>query len=109
MNWQERIGAAHTEEEVIDLAREFLASFTPGQLSTLPRACEPPLKLVDRDDISAYAFDLVRHQCKVVEENPLVHELMRFFGPASSRLTRISSRRFVERGQIILDDKEGLA
>lgn len=102
MGWQQRIDGARTEQEVIDLTREFVASFTPRELSTLPRACEPPLKLVDRDDISGYAFDLVRHRCKVVEENAVVHRLADFFAYASSRLTHITARRFVDRGQIIL-------
>jgi len=104
MAWQQRIEAARTEQEVLEVTREFLATFTPRELATLPRACDPPLKLVDRDDISGYAFDLVRHRCKLVEENELVHRLSGFFTNASIRLTHIASRRFIERGQIVLRD-----
>ena len=97
ITWQQRIDSAHTEEEVVEAAREFLASFTPYELSALPAPCRPPSKLVDRDDVSNYAFDLVRHECETPAAMDLAHKLARFFSHASTRLTHIASRLYVQR------------
>jgi hypothetical protein len=100
ITWQQRIDCSHSEEEVVEAAREFLASFTPDEIASLPAPCRPPAKLVDRDDVSRYAFDLVRHECETPAALDLVHKLARFFSHAATRLTHIASRRYLERSHL---------
>lgn len=100
LTWQQRLDHALDEVEVIGIAREFLAMFTPYEIDRLPKPCQPPLKLVDREDISAYAYDLVRHECDDAPESAeLVHKLAHFFSNASMRIAQLSSRPQLERGE----------
>ena len=64
---------------------------------------------VDRDDVSSFAFDLVRHETEVPGEEVLVHKLARFFAHASTRLTHIASRKYIERGRRVPGDGKRLA
>lgn len=100
LTWQQRLDLAHDEGEVIAIAREFLAMFTPYEIDRLPKPCQPPLKLVDRDDISGYAYDLVRHECGDAEDTvELVHKLAHFFSHASMRMAQLSTRVHLEGGE----------
>ena len=59
--WQHRLDSSHSEAEVLNVAREFLAQFEPVELRSLPEACRPPARLQAADEVSIYAFELVRH------------------------------------------------
>jgi hypothetical protein len=92
--WQRRLDSAHSEAEIVDAARDFLALFDPFELNALPRACRPPGKIVDADDVAAYAFELVRHECDTdARETDLVHKLARFFAHAATRLSQVNAFR----------------
>ena len=98
--WQQRLDFARDETEVIAIAREFLARLTPYEIDRLPKPCQPPLKVVDRDDIAAYAYDLVRHDCGDAPESiELVHKLANFFSNASMRMAQLSTRVQLEHGK----------
>ena len=91
--WQHRLDAARGVDEVVAAARDFLAIFTPFELASLPGGCRPPAKLVDADDVSTYAFELVRFECAERDETAqLVHKLARFFSHASMRLAQLTAR-----------------
>lgn len=91
--WQHRLDAAHGVEEVVAAARDFLAILSPFELAALPEECRPPAKIVDADDISSYAFELVRFECAGRDETvELVHKLARFFSHASMRLAQVTAR-----------------
>jgi hypothetical protein len=100
LTWPQRLDLARDEAEVIGIARDFLAMFTPYELDSLPKPCQPPLKLVDREDIAAYAYDVVRHDC---DDNPevaeIVHKLAHFFSHASMRMAQLSTRVQLEHGR----------
>lgn len=99
LSWQERLDLAHDEVEVLAIAREFLAMFTPYEIDRLPKPCQPPLKLVDREDIAGYAYDLMRHDCDDAPETAeLVHKLAHFFSHASMRVAQLSTRAQLEHG-----------
>jgi hypothetical protein len=88
--WQHRLDAAETEAELVNAARDFLATFSPMDLYKLPAACQPPPRIIDGSDISGYAFDLVRHECEETEgAGDLVRRLARFFSHASVRLASV--------------------
>jgi hypothetical protein len=89
--WQQRLDSARSVAELVDVGRDFLASFDPFELHALPEHCRPPAKLIDAD-INAYAFDLVRHECATPETEELVHKLARFFSHAATRLAQLTAR-----------------
>jgi len=89
--WQERLDACHTAQELVDVGRDFLATFDPFELHALPEHCRPPAKLIEAD-IGAYAFDLVRHECATPQAQELVHKLARFFSHAAMRLAQVTAR-----------------
>ncbi|HUP30746.1 MAG TPA: hypothetical protein VM122_11270 [Usitatibacter sp.] len=94
LSWQGRLDAATTSDEVVSVARDYLANFSPYELVVLPKSCKPPHKLYDSEEVTTYAFTLVRHECH--KEQPavadLVHKLAHFFSNASIRLSEIQSR-----------------
>jgi glycine cleavage system regulatory protein len=55
---------------------------------------------VDREDVAAYAYDLVRHDC---DDGPevaeIVHKLAHFFSHASMRMAQLSTRVQLEHGR----------
>lgn len=94
LSWQGRLDAATSSAEVVTVARDFLATFSPYELVILPESCRPPHKLYDSEEVTIYAFALVRHDCQ--REQPLVadlvHKLAHFFSNASIRLSEIQAR-----------------
>ena len=88
-SWQDQLESAVTESEIVSVARDFIAQFTPQEIEQLPAACRPG-KFFEADDITAYAFSLMRHTCAVEDETAaLVHRLAAFFSNASIRLSQI--------------------
>jgi hypothetical protein len=90
MTWQERLDQACSRDEVVDIARTFLAAFTPYEIHALPAPCQPPPKLF-AEDIAPYAFELVRHECSTPETAEIVHQLAHFFSHASTRIAQLAS------------------
>jgi hypothetical protein len=90
--WQHRLDAAHAPGEIVAAARDYLATFAPTELGALPAGCRPPAKVVDADDVTTYAFELVRFECQQHETRELVHKLARFFSHASMRLAQLTAR-----------------
>lgn len=88
--WQRRLGIASDGQEVLDIARDFLATLSPFELHSLPESCRPPQKLF-QDDIATYAFDLTNHECNSAEPGELVHKLARFFSHAATRLATLTA------------------
>lgn len=93
--WESRLDMAADTQGVLRLCGEFLASFTPQELASLPARCHPPLKLVDSDDVSAYAVDLIRNTCEQ-EGDGVVRQFAAFFSYASLRLSRVLAYRHRE-------------
>lgn len=90
LTWQQRLANASTESEVVDVARDFIAQFSPYEIVTLPPQCRPPGKIHDSSDVTEYAFALVRHRCDDGEGvTSAVHKLADFFSHAAVRLSQI--------------------
>lgn len=88
-SWQDQLESAVSEGEVISVARDFIAQFTPQEIEQLPAACRPG-KFFEADDITAYAFALMRHNCDAEDGTAaLVHRIAGFFSSASIRLSQI--------------------
>lgn len=89
LSWQGRLVAASSAAEVIEVARNFVAAFTPLEIARLPALCRPP-ELADANDISEYAFALVRHNCDDNDGSArLAYRLASFFSNASILLSRV--------------------
>ena len=89
-DWIQRLKLARAEEEVMALAREYLASFDDYELRFLPVRCQPRV-LLCANDVSTYAFDLVVHRCEEMDASArLVRRLAEFFTFASIRLSEIT-------------------
>ena len=88
--WIQRLKLTRSEDEVMALAREYLASFDDYELRFLPVRCQPRALLCG-NDISTYAFDLVVHRCEEMDASArLVRTLAAFFTFASIRLSELA-------------------
>jgi hypothetical protein len=88
-SWQDRLHAATTEEEVVELCRYFVSQFSPYEIATLPEGCRPE-RFVDASDVSEYAFAIVQHRCDDGQGADYVsHRLSSFFSGATTRLAQI--------------------
>jgi hypothetical protein len=87
--WQHRLATAHSEAQLLAVARAFLSQLSADERASLPEPCRPPATLRHADDISVYAFELVRRECMQSEFPELGRRLARFFSFASARLAKI--------------------
>ena len=91
-SWQDSVRAAETEVDVLDIAKDFVAQFSPYEIAQLPFACRPG-KFLDAADVTEYAFDLARHRCEEGGAGAeTIHRLSAFFTDANQRLAEILPR-----------------
>lgn len=89
MSWQMVIDATPSEQELVQVARDFIASFTPHEIEMLPAECRPR-KLVDGEDLAAYSYDLTLHRWDDDDAAAaVIQSFARFFADASVRLAQI--------------------
>ena len=86
ISWFALIDSAKTPFEVVAVARDFMATWTPEELARIPEACRPG-KLRDGDDIESL------HACLVEE-----YRNSRATGPALKSLQELTS--FIVRASI---------
>ena len=89
LTWQERIEDAGTEPEVVAVARDYLARLSQDEYAELPLELRPR-KIVDANDIAAYALDLARHEAADPDEMNLVQRLAQLLSLASVRVSEIA-------------------
>jgi hypothetical protein len=90
LSWIERIDAATSTTEILDIARVYTASLTLDEISALPLECRPR-KLVDASDLSEYAMDLMRASCDSPEPSPLVLKLAAVISHAATKSSEVLS------------------
>src|SRR6187551_1010393 len=86
-SWQGMLDEAGSPDEVVGVARDFVARISPEEFSALPPDCRPH-KLVDADDVVDYAVTLVRES--FMSENssdPILQHIATFFTHACTRLS----------------------
>lgn len=88
--WTGTIRSVGNIQELMHLARAYIASWDKARIALLPPDCRPA-PMASPDDLAAYAVVLVRRQCSgEAGKNPeLLDELSRFFATASVRLAEI--------------------
>ncbi len=88
-SWQDRLDSASTEGDVVNVAKDYVAQFSPQEIESLPELCRPG-KFFVANDIADYAFLLFRNHCEdKVETAALVDKLSGFFSNATIRLSQI--------------------
>jgi hypothetical protein len=93
LSWQDRLEVAMTEGEVLAVARDFLATVTPYEIAGLPAALRPE-RIGDANDVTSYAFELVRADFDDGHAmHGVLHRLAHFFSRASIRLSQILASR----------------
>jgi hypothetical protein len=89
LGWQGRLNEAATRSDVVAIARDYMALWSPDELSCLPPDLRPG-KIVDADDVSDCALRFVQAQMdRGTEAETHVHKLGGFFSSASLRLAQI--------------------
>ena len=92
VSWQESLDMARSEHDVVKVVREFVAALNPYELAQLPSSCRPG-KFFSAEDITSFAFDVVRFHCEEQEATrELVHKIAAFFSYASTRLSQLMAR-----------------
>ena len=91
IGWQGVLDAACSADEVVAIARDFVARISPEEFSALPPGCRPH-KLVDADDVVDYAVTLVRESCAGESmSDSLLQQIASFFTHACTRLSVLGS------------------
>ena len=87
VTWEARLTRAYRTEDVLAIAKEFVAAWGPAELATLPEHLRPG-RLRDSDDVGLYAFKLVSHPASGPNAGYLLR-MTTFFTAASRRLSEI--------------------
>ena len=94
--WQARLAEARSPLGVLELANEFLSTWLPSEIASLPADCHPR-GFACLDDIAFYAFRLVREQCSGREATNELHRMAIFFAGASQRIAQLNANARTER------------
>ena len=91
--WQFQLDGAPTEEEVVAVAKDYLATWTPQELAFLPEDCRPG-RIRDGADINAFSFKLAQALCSTAFESSdasYAQRMLSFFAHAAVRISQIAT------------------
>jgi len=88
-DWAACLASATREDDVINAANEYVASWTQAELARLPSECRPPVFHTPQQ-ISNYAFVLTRAE---LAGNLANDRMLAFFSHASQRVAIIAHVR----------------
>jgi hypothetical protein len=94
--WFDLLAGATTPQEVVNVARDYLATWTPEEIAALPRSCRPPRSLKFPEEIVDYAFALVKAHLEPGSDASGVTRMATFFAEASWRVAAAMSARETE-------------
>ena len=102
VSWFDQLSAAGSEADVVRICRDFTAQLGSDELATLPEDCLPG-HMSDAEDVTSYAFVLVRRHLEQQELGaPALHKLAAFFAHASFCLSRLLAARQEPGGQQLI-------
>jgi hypothetical protein len=91
--WHDRLDAARSVADVVDICQAFMAQYPAAKLEELPGGCRPPDRL-DATVISRYAVDLVRMDLDAGEpDDSVLKAFVLFFTDAAQAIARIAMAR----------------
>jgi hypothetical protein len=91
LTWADVLDDAGTPQDVLKIAKDFLATWDPYELAALPADCKPPAYFVEPEDIVNYAFTLVQSHCGPAHGDPGVYRMVKFFSHAARRVAILMS------------------
>lgn len=94
-SWSDQLASTTTAEDVARVAQDFIATWTPEELATLPSALQPP-KMKFPEQVVDYAFTLVRAHVDGQSANDALTRMATFFAEASWRVAAAMSAREAE-------------
>jgi hypothetical protein len=97
-DWRAFLVVAHTEDDVIRLTREYVATWRPEHIAQLPAECRPR-RIRDGEDIGQWAYELARAHCSLRfadDEDRLVARLLAFTAEASARIAEVRAMQMTE-------------
>jgi len=97
LSWQGRLESAGNEADVVAAVRDYVSELEHEELAKLPPYCRPG-KFLDGNDVSSFAFHLVRRQHEEKDEQPPLTKLAAFFSEASQRLSQVLQKRAAPEG-----------
>ena len=89
--WLARIGLAMNIDDVVELAREYVAELTESERMRLPSNCLPP-PLKQARDVNDYALTLTRAQLTFrgpLASSVVLQRMTQFFATVSGRIAQI--------------------
>ncbi|HSJ98306.1 MAG TPA: hypothetical protein VLC53_14615 [Myxococcota bacterium] len=89
VGWQGRLEGSRTVADVLSVVRDYLALWSPQEVSQLPPECRPG-KIVDPDDVAELAVQLARATLdSAPEAQAPLRKMCDFVTRASLRLSRL--------------------
>src|SRR5213083_2923318 len=88
--WPELVATAETPEEVMEMARDYLARIEPAEIAALPPSCRPPARFQQPDEIVDFAFALVQAHAASSADDTLAR-MANFFSHATRRIAGLMS------------------
>lgn len=88
-SWHYQLDCAETEFDVLATLRDFMASFTPHEIQGLPEGLRPR-KLVDGDDVCAYALELLHAETRT-ETNETLRAFADVIGSGAAHIARVKN------------------
>jgi hypothetical protein len=79
-----------SEHAVVQLAKSYLASWTPAELAAIPASVRPG-GLGDAEDLADTAYALTKARIASPGSNRLLEEMEQFFARASARISELES------------------
>jgi hypothetical protein len=90
-SWQPLIRNARSVQTVLDVLRDHLSSWAPGELEQLPPDCRPP-EISDVEDVSYWAVHLTQRELRFdgeAEAAERLRELASMFVQAGNKITQV--------------------
>jgi hypothetical protein len=91
LTWFDQLAAAGTPDEVVRVARDYLATWAPDEIALLPPACRPPRNLKFPEEVVDYAFLLVKAHVSDSVQGEAMTRMANFFAEASWRVAAAMS------------------
>lgn len=91
LTWGDLLDDVGVPEDILKVAKDFLATWDPYELAALPVECKPPAYFVEPEDVVNYAFTLVQSHCGPAQGDAGVYRMVKFFSHAARRVAMLMS------------------
>ena len=88
--YTELLRTTTSERAVVQLARAYLAEWSPNELAAIPAVCRPG-KIVDAEDIADVAYALTRARIESKGPQALLEQMEGFFARCCARLSELEA------------------